>query len=65
MGKKHEISYKVLHGDTSEELENQVIKYLEEQSVHNEVIHYWETRGAPFYAHSGISQAMIKIQENT
>tara|TARA_R110002124_G_C8715770_1_gene495294 strand:- start:104 stop:310 length:207 start_codon:yes stop_codon:yes gene_type:complete len=64
MGKKYEVSYRVLHGDDGATLEPQVIKYLEEQSFSKDTIYYWETKGAPFYAHSGIAQAMVKIQED-
>ncbi len=62
--RKREISYKLLHGNSREELESKVIKLLEEYTSGHTHDLYWETKSAPFYTHIGVAQAMVKIQEN-
>lgn len=60
---KHQIGYKILHGDTAYALEEQVLILLETTCHSIGALTYWETLGAPFYAHTGVAQAMIKVQE--
>lgn len=60
---KHQINYRLLHADTASLLEEQVLALLETTCHSIGALTYWETLGAPFYAHTGVAQAMIKIQE--
>jgi len=62
MSKRYEISYKLLHGNSSEELEIKVIKLLKDCLVESTHIEYWETKGGAFYAHTGVAQTMVKYR---